>query len=170
MVYSKSKRAVRRVQLYLDQLVAAEMNITFPDNDPSRLAYRIRDGIKAARLFPDTDRYAKLASKFIIRIQSGGVKCELRDSLEDMKSEMHNVISINDVNDPLGIIGAAIKHKADILHFPDARYSSLNLAPIQNWANNNGYEIQKTEDHISLIKQEPTENGNGSTQHIPERG
>lgn len=164
-MYSKSKRAVRKVQLYLDQMVAAEMNITFPDNDPTRLAYRIRDGIKAARSFPDSERYAKLSTKFIIRVQSGGVKCELRDDLSDMKSTMHNVISIEGVSDTLGIIGAAIKHKADVLNFPDARYSNLNLTPIENWASNNGYAIQKTEDHVSLIKVEHNQNGNGPTQY-----
>lgn len=155
MGYSKSKKSIRRVQHYLDQMVIAEGNVEFASAEPTRLIYYIRDGIKAAQHFSEASNYARLSAKFVIKAGPGKVICELRDVLPLMRHQMKSEVSIPDVVDPLGIIGAAIKHHADIMIFPDASHDTiLDKTPIQNWADKNGYQLIMAIDHITLEKKD----------------
>jgi len=154
MGYSKSKKAVRRVQSYLEQMVKAETNIEFPSAEPSKLAYYIRDGIKAARNFPEVvGTYARLNSKYVIKSGPGKVICELRDVLELTRQGIRSQVSIPNVVDAIGIIGAAITHKADEMIFPDATLDTIvNITPLKKWAEKNDYNLIITLDHITLEK------------------
>lgn len=162
MAYSKSKKAVRRVQNYLEQMVKAETNIEFPASEPSKLAYYIRDGIKAARNFPEVIAYARLSSKYIIKSGPGKVICELRDVLELTRNNIRSQVSIPDIVDALGIIGAAITHKADVMIFPDASLDAIpNITPLEKWAEKNDYKLIIGLGHITLEKKD----GVDSTQY-----
>lgn len=164
MGYSKSKKAVRRVTNYLEQMVRAETNIEFASNEPVKLAYYIRDGIKAARNFPEVINYARLSSKYVIKSGPGKVICELRDVLELTKNNIRSQVSIPDVVDAIGIIGAAITHKADEMIFPDASMDTVpNIIPLKKWAEKNDYNLIIALDHITLEKKDGVDSAQYST-------
>lgn len=149
MGYSKSKKAVRHIQGYLDRLLEAETDISFPSRNPQRLAFALHNGLYAASFHPDTQRYLVLRKKFMIRYNATMVKCEIKDDLASLKQDMASNITLDDIVDPLGVIGAAIKHKADVMTFPDF---DGNVVPIETWANNNGYVANKTDNGLLLWK------------------
>lgn len=167
MGYSKSKRAIRRVEPYLEQMVAAEGEISFPAEEPSDFAYRLREGIKASTHFALDERkqpiepyadYAGLSAKYLIRVKGPLVVCEPRDvvPIARLRSSLAQV-SIPDVSETLGIIGAAITHKAPSMVFPQANAQTVKADRLFVWAQANGYFLVVGDNHVTLTKQDPGE-------------
>lgn len=154
MGYSKSKRAIRRVETYLQQLVAAESKIDFPGEDTAKLAYYIREGITASRAFTSEGEpyisYARLNAKFVVRVKGSVVSCEPRDEVNIPAGLGH--VSIPDVSDTLGIIGATIKHKASLIIFPDATIHSVDMTRLTSWGEKNGYLVIADDERVVLEK------------------
>lgn len=167
MGYSKSKRAIRRVEPYLEQMVHADAEIQFPAEEPSDFAFKLREGIKASKEYAlDVEKqpvepyisYSGLMSKFIIRVKGPLVICEPRDviPLARLRQTLGQV-SLPEVKDTLGIIGAAITHKAPIMVFPNANASSVEADRLNFWASNNDYFLVITDNHVTLTKENPGE-------------
>lgn len=165
MGYSKSKRAIKRVEPYLQQMVAADGGVEFPVNDPLAFSYQLRDGIKAAKEFAYDAlqkevepycSYARLNTKFIIRVRGTVIVCELRDVVPVVKlRESMGTMSIPDVEDTLGVIGAAIKHKAPEMVFPSANKDTVAAVMLFKWASSNGYFLVIADNHVTLTKNDP---------------
>src|SRR5678815_4288252 len=82
MAYSKHKNAIRRVQSFLDQMVAANNKIEFLSDDPRRLSHILFEGINTSKHFASDEPYAsysKLGAKFKIRLKKDHVLCEPRE-------------------------------------------------------------------------------------------
>lgn len=158
MGYSKSKRVIRRVETYLQQMVDARGQIEFPADDAARFAYELREGINASRHFAATGEepfisYAKLHPKYVIRTKGTRVICEPRDVILSVKAQTLGQVSIPDVVDPLGIIGAAIMHKAPIMIFPDASDETIiDKSKLQTWCEKNSYELIVADNHVTLTR------------------
>jgi len=150
--YSKSKKAIRRVELYLQQLVIAEGKIEFPSDDPATLSYRIREGSTASKGYVSEGEpylgYAKIVSRFRIHTRTGFVSCELRDELS--QPEGLGYVSIPDVSDTLGVIGATIKHRAPLLLFPDANIHTVVYDKLVLWGEKQGYRIDADEESVRV--------------------
>lgn len=167
MGYSKSPRAVQRVRNHLDEMVRSSERLEWVDEDPSKLAYRINDGIAAAKsnaLTRDKQpvepyvTYARLKAKFIIKIDGNKVIAEPRDimPLEAVRAGMGKMV-LHELNDVLEIVGAAIKHKAPEMFFPDADdlNESEDLPQLYAWASKNNYYIIPSEDGVTLTQTDP---------------
>lgn len=163
MGYSKSPRAVKRVQNYLDEMLRSESFIEWAHEDPHKLAYWINDGLAAARANAiDRDRrpvepfasYSRLKAKYIIKIKAGKVVAEPRDivPLEIMRSGMGRMI-IRDVSDALEILGAVMTHNAPDMFFPDGQESAI--PQLYAWGSRNGYFIIPSDDGITLTQTDP---------------
>lgn len=167
MGYSKSKRAIKKVQPYLEQMVAADGKIEFPVDDASDFAYSLREGIRASVHFAlDNENnpqepyasFSRLASKFIIRTKGSTVICEPRDIVPIVRlRESMGIMSIPDVVETLGIIGAAIQHKANQIVFPDASSATVDPIPLYNWAKDHEYYVIISDEHVTLTKNDPGE-------------
>lgn len=165
MGYSKSPRAVQKVHKYLDEMLASETAIEWVHEDPSKLAYMLNDGIAAARsLALDRERkpvepfitYSRLKAKFIIHIKPGKVVASPRDviPMETVRAGLSRM-TIHTVTDVLEIVGAAIKHGAPEMFFPDADEESTDLPQLYAWASRNGYHIIPSDDGITLTQNDP---------------
>jgi hypothetical protein len=167
MGYSRSPRAVQRVKNHLDEMLRADGKLEWVDKDPTRLAYRINDGIAAARhnAFDRNKQpiepyvtYARLKAKFIIKIEGTKVIAEPRDvmPLEIVRAGMGKMV-VHEIQDVLEIVGAAIKHKAPEMFFPDADTlnESEDLPQLYAWASKNGYYIIPSEDGVMLTQNDP---------------
>lgn len=158
MGYHKSQVAILRVKSFLDVLVRSDQDVEFSvkaDEEPSRVAYAIRNGIKASAAHNIKD-YAELAGKFIIRVKPGKVIAELRNKIgTDLLKEtiarmvVHNVTSID------AVVGAAIKYgNLDELYFPDITPTDESLKVMYNWTRKKGWKIIKNETGMTLTKRE----------------
>lgn len=156
---------MRKVEPYLQQMVQAEGEIQFPAEEPGDFAYKLREGIEASkhhaldhlkRPIEPFISYAGLKSKYLIRVKGPLVICEPRDlvPIARLKTALGQV-AIPEVIDTLGIIGAAITHKAPILVFPDAKEASVDCNRLSFWASQNGYYLVVGDNHVTLTKADP---------------
>jgi hypothetical protein len=165
--YTKSKRAIKHVEIYLQQLVVAKGSVEFPVDDASKFAYYLREAFKVAKLFAKDEAgnlvqpfadYAALHARFIVRVKGNTVVCEPRDDVTiPTLREQFTQINIPDVKDTLGIIGAAIKHKASTMVFPHASKETIDAGRVFHWASNNEYFLVVSENHVTLTKIDPGE-------------
>lgn len=170
MGYSTAKKAIRKVVEYLDKMLEAETDVSFPAEDSLKLVYAIRTGIKAATAQAVESAqnnediepylsYSKLGSKFIIRAKPGEVMCELRDApiVSRLRNTL-NAMSIPGVKDMLGIIGATIKHQsAKQLIFPDANGNTINSDKLLTWAKSKDFSVTITDAHVTLTRNAETD-------------
>lgn len=164
MGYSKSLRALQRVRNYLDEMVSSEGKLTWLHSDPPKLSFWIREGIQVARRHAlDKDKkpvepyaaYARLLSKYVIRMEGNKVIADPRDviPMETVRESLNKMV-LHGVNDEFSIMGAAIMHKAEELFFPDATDETCDLAALYNWTSKNGYNIIPSEDGITLTRRD----------------
>lgn len=165
MGYSKSTRAVQRVKKYLDEMLREDAQIEWVSDNPSKLAYQLNDGLHAARHNAvDRDKrpvepyatYSHLKAKFILRVGPGKVIAEPRDvvPLQTLRVGMSR-LTLHELSDNLEIVGAAIKHKAPEMFFPDADEKSVDLPQLYAWAVRNDYFIIPSDDGITLTQTDP---------------
>lgn len=163
MTYSKSKRPINKVKTYLDQMVAAKGDLEFPADDPGKFAYSLREGIGASKSFAVTETgervepfasYSTLASKFVIRSKGSVVVCELRDSLPGtIQKDTLAKVSIPNVDNALGIIGAVLMHKAPCMVFPNASLATISdPEKFVKWANTQNYVVTWSDNHVTLTR------------------
>jgi hypothetical protein len=144
MGYSKSIDAFKKIQPMLDQLLTLEGSFVIPTERPDRLAYQIREGMYALKFnaVPDGELYEEFMRRYAIKIKSREVFFELKNQplqISEIRTTMQELVLPNLVQ-PLAIVGAAIKHKAPIMHFPDADVEGVET--IKMWADNNSYEVE----------------------------
>jgi hypothetical protein len=167
MGYGKSIRAFNRVKGYLDEMVSKNQVITWQVDDPAKTSYNIREGIKVAKerahdeSYPNKDAfkpYASLLAKFIVRVKGVTVVAEPRDIIPEMTAStaLHRMV-VEDVSDPLEIVGAAIKHKVPELFFPSADLSDEALSRIYAWSSKHDYFIVASDVGVTLTKTDPGE-------------
>lgn len=167
MGYGKSIRAFNRVKGYLDEMVSKNEIIIWTVADPAKTSYNIREGIKVAKerahdeTYPTKDAfkpYASLLAKFIVRVKGVTVIAEPRDLLPEMTAgeALHRMV-IDDVTDPLEIVGAAIKHKVPEMFFPSADLSDAALLRIYAWSSKHDYFIVASDVGVTLTKTDPGE-------------
>jgi hypothetical protein len=165
MGYSTSVRAVHRVKNHLDEMLRSETQLEWADENPAKLAYRLNDAFHAARhnafnrekqpIEPYVS-YARLPAKFIIRIGNGKVIAEPRDimPLDTIRAGLARMV-LHELSDVLEVVGAAIKHKAPEMFFPDADLTSEELPQLYAWASKNSYFIIPSDDGVLLTQNDP---------------
>jgi hypothetical protein len=154
MPYSSGTKTIKLVSEYLNQMVNAGPNdrLEWIAKDPTDLSYRIFNAMAASKKRVKDGgplatepylSYARLKSKYIIRKTNNSVIAEPRDvlPLEAIRVSMSKIV-LGGLIDPMEVIGACIKHKADTIDFPDAiDLSAEDLTAIYNWAEKNAYKV-----------------------------
>lgn len=163
MGYNRTKKSIERVRPFLDQLVVGTTNLEWASNNPTKLAYYIREGVKASTAFAISEgepylSYSQLAAKYILRTTDTRVIADLRTVLPDVVVKAaHSNMNIMGVTNVLEAIGAAIKHGASKMSFPDMNAEDISeedLIKLFNWCQANGYYIVLG-DVLSLTKDDP---------------
>lgn len=166
MGYSRSKKTVQRVENHLKQMASSTVELRWTHHDPVRLAYWIRDAIKASKhhALDATQRpvepyatYSNLETKYVLRTTGNLVIAEPRDRipLAIEQAGMGKMV-VTEAHDALEIVGAAVMHNADEMFFPDAS-ENLDLNLINNWASKNGYFIVVNSEGVTMLKRDPGE-------------
>lgn len=149
------------MELILKQLNDAQDDLIFQSLEPHKLAYHIHEALKSAAIFPEFHEYAQLRDKFIIRIKYNKVIAELRSKpqvgLAIIKEQLAKM-TIVDISSVLGIVGAAVTHKAADMLFPEARLNEQGLGELYQWSEPAGYYIINHGDNgLTLTRVHPGE-------------
>lgn len=165
MGYSKSLRTIQRVKNHLDQMVASSERLEWPTTNPSKLSYWIRDGVNASRRYAvDSERrpvepyasYARLGTKYIIKLDEGKVVAELRDVIPlPIEATGMGKMVLNELATEFELVGAATQHQAPEMFFPDASEDTCNMFLLHNWCQHNAYFIVSNASGITLTKTDP---------------
>lgn len=149
MGYTKSKKVLEEVRPILDVVLAAKgVRVNYPSRWPTKLAMRIREGLKSAEDFEEENRYAEILLQYKIRVKSDKIVFDPRAivTYENPVLELAqslNALEIPKVNSIIEVVGACIKHKAPRIVFPDAQLSETDIARLSSWCNNNEYLIEQ---------------------------
>lgn len=170
MPYARSRKAILRVESILKELLNAQDDVTYQSLEPQKLSYQLHEALKSALVYPEYALYAPLREKFTIRLRAGKVVAELKHkqlvALKIVREQLSKM-TVPEVNTVLGIVGAAVTHKASEMYFPDAKLGDSELATLENWATPAGYFIVNNYDNgVTLTKTNPGEmtwqpSGNG---------
>lgn len=155
MPYNPSVNAILRVKDHLNELYNSDKNVTFISDDARKLSMWIREGINFARLHPSSELYAKYASlysKYKITLKNNNVVCVLRDVSPLEVHKQLNKMTIRDIVDGLGVVGALIEHKPEFVFFPDFTNDFDQMVIIEKYADKNGYKIIVNDVGITLTK------------------
>lgn len=170
MPYTRSRGAVQRVEPILRELLTATDDVIYQSLEPQKLSYQLHEALKSAGIYPEYAHYSALRDKFTIRLRAGKVVAEIKHRpLVALKvvTDPHSKMTIPEVNTVLGIVGAAVTHKAGEIYFPDAKLDESNLLTLSGWATPAGYFIINNYDNgVTLTKTDPgvvswTPSGNG---------
>ena len=135
MSYNLSRASVERMRHYLDVLLEPGSH-TFAAENPSSLAYRLREAMMAAEGVEAFSHYAGLRGKHRIRVRPGKVICEaigVERALIDGAypiSSMH----VEDAKTLVAVLGAASKYSScHELVFPNATLTFENRKVLFDW-------------------------------------
>jgi len=136
-------------------------DIIFQSVEPSKLAYRLHEAFRVARIYPEFAHYIPVTEQYLIRARYNRVILERRDKqmlAVKVVQEQLSKMKLDEVTDVLGIVGAAITHKSDEIYFPNAKLEVSDLKTLCNWTNEHGYYIINHDDSgLTLTRQNPGE-------------
>lgn len=159
MGYQRSKRAIRKVEPYLQKMVESKDSIRFPTLDGPRFAYYLREAIHVSKQFAALAEdqpfasYAALSDKFIIRVKGNEVVCEKRDIAIPLATSPEQIeVSLPGCIDTLEVIGAAAHHMTGKMIFPDANEDTVDSEALERWGEMKGYEVVIADNHVTLCR------------------
>jgi hypothetical protein len=162
MGYSNNIKSVQRVEQFLQQMTESQDTLVWTTDNP-RLIYYIREGIHASahRALDSAGNhiepyytYSQLTSKFILKAERGKIIARPRTLLPISVSahQSMNAMVIPQVSTTLEVIGAALAHHADEMHFPDAKLVDLNA--VYRWTTVNNYHIAFNQAGLLITRRE----------------
>jgi len=149
MVYSRTPKTIAKIKSLLDEMVECDIDLEWSVSNPKKAAYYIWQAIKYSIRSGKEEykEYAKLGSKYRIKIVDGFLKAELKNP-----PTVHGTI-VREVSDVLEVLGAAIGLKLDRMLFPnitELNYTDRKI--LYTWCTNNNYSCDVSLLGISLNK------------------
>lgn len=168
MGYSRNKSAIERVKPLLEMLLNSDVDVEFPSQDPHKLVYYLRDGFAVARGLQSSP-FKELHDKWRLRAKRDVVLAELK-SLQvivgiPLLAKKLAPVRLESVTEVMEVIGAAIKHRAPKLEFPNAHIRENGLRNLEKWCNANSYIIVQSEPHLIIEKNGTNNPENGGVEH-----
>lgn len=163
MAYSQSIAAVKRVEKLLLVLLNSnsDEDILFASREPAKLAYQLHEALRVCDKFEEYKHFSILKDRYRVRVRSNRVLLErkLKDVIAvKVDNRPLQRMTLDNIDDLLGIVGAATVHKTGEIYFPDALLSDNDLLALHNWAKSNSYFIINHEDGgVTITKIDPGE-------------
>lgn len=151
MAYSSSVKAILRVREHLDTLINAKTSFEWRVSNPQKFAYQLREAFKVARQYKEQyPHYATLADKYTIRVTQNTVFAQQKEVL-DVQPVALGKITIDNARSPMEVVGAALMHKAPIMHFPNASLDPKDVEKLQKWADISDYSCNIASDNNGIV-------------------
>jgi hypothetical protein len=160
MGYTLTRASVIRNKAQLDQLLDLKTDLKFPTKRPDRLAYKLREAIRAAALFEEYSQYAVLKDMYVLRETASGVLAEYRPvdptgepimvAPEQVKATPVTPESktVPDAISLMEILGFIMHHpKEHEVSFPNASLSRDDKVRLSEWTRTDAGEKWSFIDH-----------------------
>jgi hypothetical protein len=157
MSYNLSRASVERMRHYLDVLLEPGTHI-FAAENPSSLAYRLREAIMAAAGVEVFAKYAGLRGKHRIRVRPGQVICEAIGPERALVDGAYPIASmhVEDAKTFVAVLGAATKfsHVMELI-FPHVNLKFDEKQKLLAWTQDKSWQyIDHEGAGITLTKHE----------------
>jgi hypothetical protein len=179
--YATSRRTVIRMLGHL-KVLEKRATIQFAAENPSRLAYAIREALFAAQFYPDFIRFKELRKKYRFEVREGCVIARYEemdksvdefefavvdakvigetaasraDDLGALAQEALSTATLPGVSTLDAVIGGTIKYspQCEEVYFPDAILTENEKERLFRWAVGEGWKIiDNEEDGITLTQ------------------
>jgi hypothetical protein len=141
MGYSKSLSAIKRVELYLSAMRDGR-RITWSHPEPKKLTYAIHQGMYSAK-YNNIKPFAELYDTYIVMCKEGRVIAEskkwkpeiIEDTTEKVQLIDEQAITLYD------IVSVLLSTKFDVIKFPNATLSDLDIMKLGKWLSKNGFNM-----------------------------
>lgn len=151
MAYTSSVNAILRVREHLDTLVNSKTSFEWRVSNPQKFAYQLREAFKVARQYKEQyPHFANLSDRFIIRVTKNTVFAQMKEVL-DVQPIALGKITIDNARSPMEVVGAALMHKAPIMHFPNASLDPNDVNKLQKWAEISEYSCNIANDNNGIV-------------------
>ena len=168
MGYSNKQSAIIKVEKFLTLMVeATDESLEWQTVDPGKLSYYIREGIAAACFLyqnePNNNRlltFAKLKSKFIIKVKVGRVIAALRSeiplpimSVKKMKSiYLPNIVSLTQI---IGAIAMyMVTEEKEQITIPNSSLSKDEFDKLLTYLKSKNIEVEVNENELVISRVE----------------
>lgn len=162
MGYTENEKSLERARIFLDAMVQHKgIRLEWRVTNSARTVYMIHQAFHIAKLLTKKGdkrfiEYAALKDAYYIKKYEGKVVAEPKDQpAELLVQRTLATVTVPDVTDTLGIIGAAVAHKAGKLFFPDAIKEHIELEKLYKWAQGRGYHIIVSSNGLTLTQEDP---------------
>ena len=168
MGYNLSRFSVNRNLPQLDLLLKSECDIRFATNDPSKLAYKLREALLSAREFEDLAHYYDRINPHFIFVEeshavvakyhyvSTGVPLGEVDVQQDSKPAAPKRGTLAEARTLLDVIGGGVEgDEYEDICFPNVVLSPKDQQSLWDWAQTTEWEfIDHQEKGLTLTKRE----------------
>lgn len=159
MSYNLSRATCERMRLYLDVLLE-DGSHTFSTDNPSALAYKLREAMMAAQHHQAFEKYARLRDLYVIRVRPHTVICER--AMRDLRfSQVDGAIPINSMyveqaTDLASVVGAATRYPhTQELVFPNVDLPTKDKIKLLKWVGDKEWKyIDHAGEGLTLTKHE----------------
>lgn len=158
-----TRNAVDRMAHYLEILTESEMDkIFFESDNPSQLAYRLREAIFTAGKYTEFSQFQRLSGEYKVSVLINGVECvrSVRDG-QHVASPARKVgtVHLPEITSLTGLLGAAIRFgHADELVFGNVSLHSGDKLRLYEWTGQRDWQyIDHEGAGITLTKREVDE-------------
>lgn len=160
MTYNISKSVVVRMKRYLDDMLEAKRNLTWPSERPDSLAYRIREALAAVQHYDDYTRYHDLRHNFQISAQQGYVEAKWIGIGGVNDPEATEVLApdrivLDEIESIQGVVGSAVKMeaRADEIYYPNVHPTETEKRVLYDWTKQTRWKFIDQEDEgITLTR------------------
>lgn len=153
MGYSYSPMRVERMKAYLNSMLTANHELRWKSENTHMLAYHIREALVIAEkksIVP----YSKLKSLFIVKNLGSYVSAVRRTETPDEVGA--NVkLTLSEIENVEGVVGAVILHKANEMFFPDCVLNDAEAKVLFDWASPLFYNLVIGESGTTVTKNDP---------------
>lgn len=159
MGYSKSKKAIKRMKVFLDTIADNNLASYVWDTGsvaPDKFAYKLREAFYACQLHREAyPQYADFKDKYEVLATANKVIVRLREDYEEEATRLKKnrpAIKISGIRRALEIVNLiTIQGKDNNYHFPDASLSETEINKLKKWCGANSMSIIVKDDNDGVL-------------------
>lgn len=169
MGYNTTIGPPRRMREFLNRLKKHKRTMSFATENPSSLAYRLREAIYASQFHEKYEHYHELSALYTFEERDGEVRARFRgmrpkqvETEEGEPVEPEDVpgrpaMTVQEATTLEGVVGAAMQHGngTNEIRFPGAILSTRQKEKLFAWAEENDWQIiDQDEGGLTLTRKE----------------
>lgn len=171
MGYNKTIGPPRRMKEFLEKLLSRKRSMSFATDNPSSLAYKLREAIHASQFHDKYEHYHRVSSLYKFEEHPGEVRAvyvgvkprtvkEGEDGEAEQEAPERPAMNVEEVQTLEGVVGAAMEYggSTDEIRFPNAVLPPGQKEKLFAWTDENDWRIiDQDEGGLTLTRRDVPE-------------